>query len=256
MPIDFGLIGYPLSHSFSPSYFQKKFEREGIRNQNYSLFELPHLNAEVFQALIDAHPNLLGLNVTIPYKKEIIPLLNEMDETAEKIGSVNTILIQRKKGTKCKTIGYNTDIEGVRESLAILLETSAKPDQALILGSGGSSLTVAFALDELGIPFRIVSRFKKGENYLMWEDLTTNLIETTKLIINTTPLGMFPKERELPPIPLSGIGKNHFIFDLIYRPDPSLLLQKGAQLGAKVLSGSTMLKTQAEFSYKIWSKVF
>lgn len=256
MAIDLGLIGYPLSHSFSPAYFKNKFLQEGLDDHHYSLFELPRLTKESFRQLILSHPNLRGLNVTIPYKQQIIPLLDELDETSSRIGAVNTISIHRDNQGGFLTKGYNTDIEGIRTSFASLLQNNPAPSHALILGTGGSSKTIAYALDERKIPYQFVSRQKKSENSLLWENLSPSLLHDFHLIVNTTPLGMYPEIEKMPPLPLQSIGKNHYIFDLIYNPDPTLLLTECAKKGAKVLSGSLMLITQAEFSYKIWQKVF
>jgi|LakMenEpi03Aug12_release.lakeMendotaPanAssembly.Ray.scaffolds.fasta_scaffold161937_4 shikimate dehydrogenase len=256
MSLELGLIGFPLSHSFSPAYFKQKFAQEGIINRKYSLFELPELNELTFKELIISHPQLCGINVTIPYKQQIIPLLDEVDETAAQIGAVNTITIERKNTKNFITKGYNTDIEGIRASFASLFQNEPLPSAALILGTGGSSRTVAFALRELKIPFHFVSREKRSTDCLSWDNLNPQFIATCPLIINTTPVGMYPNIDEKPPLPLESIGNKHFVLDLIYNPDPSLLLQECSIRGAKVLSGKQMLITQAEFSYKIWQKVF
>lgn len=253
MPSDFGLIGYPLSHSFSPEYFRQKFENEGLSNHRYQFYPLPEINLEVFNKLIRSNPNLIGLNVTLPYKKTVIPFLDSLEDTAAQIGSVNTILIERDEMGKPSTKGFNTDIEGIRVSLSGLIGNKDLPKSALILGTGGSALSVGFVLDELKIPYFLVSRSRSDDKHILWKDV--NPVHFP-LIINTTPLGMYPGVNEFPPLDFSQIGENHLVFDLIYRPDPSLFLQKCAQNGAKVLSGSLMLITQAEFSYKIWTGVF
>jgi shikimate dehydrogenase len=256
MSLELGLIGFPLSHSFSPAYFKQKFVQEGLLDRKYSLFELPKLNELIFNELLVSHPQLYGLNVTIPYKQQVIPLLDMVDETAVQIGAVNTITIERKNTKNFITKGYNTDIEGIRASLAYLLHNEPLPSAALILGTGGSSRTVAFALRELNIPFHFVSREKRANDCLLWDNLNAQLVGACPLIINTTPVGMYPNGGEIPPLPLEHIGNKHLVLDLIYNPDPSLLLQECSNRGAKVLSGKLMLITQAEFSYKIWQKVF
>lgn len=252
MPIDFGLIGYPLSHSFSPAYFKEKFEREGIVNQSYQLFPLPEFNREVFRNLLLSHPNLRGLNVTLPYKRDIIPLLDKIDATAKEIGAVNTIRIDRKSDETIATQGFNTDVEGIRVSLRQLLDGEPMPEKALILGSGGSAQSVAWVLRKLNIPFATVSRTKTENGYLHWNQVRP---QEYPLIINCTPVGMYPHVEEFPRLNYAEIGEIHLVFDLIYRPDPSLFLKKCAENGAKVLSGRLMLITQAEFSYKIWTGV-
>jgi shikimate dehydrogenase len=254
VPIDFGLLGASLSHSFSPQYFKEKFEREGIIGQNYLLFERKELSHDVFRDLVIQNPNLAGLNVTIPYKEDVMPLLDEIDSEAGEIGAVNTIKIIRNGNKNPKCVGYNTDIAGIYKSLHLLLSGQNIPEKALILGSGGASLSVEYGLRQMGIDYSIVSRNSKRPKSLAWNDLNNDIVSKYLLIINTTPLGMFPNMEQMPPLPMDKIGENHHIFDLIYNPDPSLLLKTAQNKGANVISGKLMLETQAELSYKIWTR--
>jgi shikimate dehydrogenase len=243
----FGLIGYPLSHSFSPDYFAHKFSKEGIEDAIYRLF--PIENIDKLSELLSVENSLVGLNVTIPYKQQIIPFLNEIDETAHFIGAVNTICIERTTlGIKLK--GYNTDVIGVRESL----KGQRHHKSALILGNGGATKAVIYTLNQLGIKHIIVSRTPKGKDQISYDQLTEGTIQQNTLIINTTPLGMSPHTSECPPIPYQAIGHDHFIFDLIYNPDVTLFMEKAQLQGAQILNGKLMLYSQAEASWQLWNK--
>ncbi len=242
----FGLIGYPLTHSFSPAYFADKFKKENITDSDYELFEMPDI--EAFPELLKSHPDLCGINVTIPHKESVIPYLDELDPVASEIGSVNTILI-----SEGKTKGYNTDLSGIAETLKPHLEWYMV--NALILGTGGSAKTVKYFLEKIGLETLNVSRNpakKKGQ--VGYEELTTDLIQKHKLIINCTPLGMHPQTDTLPSIPYEGISDMHVLFDLVYNPPFTRFMEEGEIRGATVLNGSKMLRVQAEASWAIWNQ--
>jgi len=242
MPRHFGIIGYPLVHSFSPAYFKKKFATLGI-DAVYEPYPIAAVDA--FPALLANHPGIEGLNVTIPYKESIIPFLDEMDGTALEIGAVNCISI-----TDGKTKGYNTDVTGFELSLIPLL--AHQHTQALILGSGGSSRAVAYVLKQLGIAFQKVSRYIQ-DSCLTYDELTPAIIEQHKLIVNTTPTGQYPDTHHAPPIPYDGIGPHHLLYDLVYNPDETLFLLRGKERGAVIKNGFEMLQLQADASWQIWT---
>lgn len=239
----YGLIGFPLGHSFSKKYFTDKFQREGITDSVYETFPLS--NIEELPPLLARYPDLAGLNVTIPYKEKVIGYLHEQSKVVSKTRACNCIQI--KNG---KLYGHNTDVIGFQQSL--LESFSHLPSRALILGTGGASKSVEYVLKQLKIAYVLVSR-KPTTNNLSYEQLTPGIIRQSELIINTTPLGMFPMVVEAPPIPYEAIGASHCLFDLIYNPERTLFLQKGAERGATVQNGSDMLKIQAEESWKIWN---
>jgi shikimate dehydrogenase len=241
-----GLIGYPLSHSFSKRYFQEKFLKEGIQDYQYDLY--PFENINLFPELLKRESQLVGLNVTIPYKQSIIPYLNELDETSQKIGAVNTILI--KNG---KTTGYNTDYIGFKQSLTHFTGNEQSKLQALVLGTGGASKAVQEALKSLQIPFRLVSR-QATEIAISYQNLSAQDFQTYRLIINTTPLGMYPDTDKFPEIPYHFLDQQHFVYDLIYNPEETLFLQKAKMQGAKTKNGLEMLYLQAEAAWKIWQE--
>lgn len=241
----FGLIGYPLGHSFSGKYFREKFQRESVTDCEYVNFELAAISA-LPDILKD--PDLSGLNVTIPYKESVIPFLHKKDPVVDAIGACNCIRIE-----KGMLSGYNTDVKGFEESLAPKL--TERDNRALILGTGGSSKAVAWVLKKRGITFKFVTRSKTGvENQLSYEDLDRVLIGTYPLIINTTPLGMFPDTGLCPPIPYEGVGPSHYFFDLVYNPAKTLFLEKGEAAGARIKNGADMLAIQAEASWEIWNR--
>src|SRR5688572_7168685 len=240
----FGLIGFPLTHSFSRKYFTQKFQEEHIPDAVYELFELPEL--QKLPALISQNPELKGLSVTIPHKQNVIPFLDELDETAAKIGAVNTIKIS---GGKLK--GYNTDVIGFRESLKNFLPQNFN-SAALILGTGGAAQAVKAALDELQIPFKSVSRNPDSGN-LTYEKLNPEIINNHLLIINTTPLGTYPDLENCPPILYEFLTSEHFLFDLVYNPEETLFMKNGRGKGAKTQNGYEMLVLQAEAAWKIWN---
>jgi shikimate dehydrogenase len=243
MPALYGLIGYPLSHSFSPAYFKKKFTTQDI-DAVYELFPMEHIHE--FPSLFEKHPDIRGLNVTIPHKVSVMPHLDEIDRMATEIGAVNCIVI--RDGIRK---GYNTDATGFEQSLNPLLQS--QHTQALILGTGGASMAVAYALRQLGISFQKVSR-NDQEGVLTYEQLTTDIISQYKLIINTTQLGMYPHIAEAPLIPYEGIDHAHLLYDLVYNPEESLFLSSGKEQGAVIKNGFEMLQLQAEAGWKIWNE--
>ena len=241
----FGLIGYPLSHSFSKKYFSEKFAKELIHDTTYNLFPIPEINA--LPELIKSNPDLIGLNVTIPYKEAVIPYLNDLDKGAEAVGAVNTIVV---RGNHLK--GYNTDVFGFVRSLTSFIPKPFPP-KALILGSGGAAKAVGYGLKKLGIQYLIVSR-TAGENKITYADLSSEVMESYKLIINTTPLGMHPKIDICPPIPYQYLTGEHFLYDLIYNPEETCFLRHGKEQNCNTKNGMEMLILQAEQSWKIWNK--
>lgn len=240
-----GLIGKSLSHSFSKLYFDKKFDENNLSDFSYTNFELNSVGQ--FSEFIQKHNNLRGLNITTPYKEEIIPYLEELDEVAKKINAVNCIKIANNKLT-----GYNTDAFGFRQSIKPFLEP--KHNKALILGTGGSSKAIAFTLDELGIEYYFVtSSNKKPANCFFYEELNEIIISRFLFIINCTPLGMFPEILNSPVLPFEFITKDHLAYDLIYNPAETLFLKKCNEKGAICVNGLSMLQWQAEKSWEIWN---
>jgi shikimate dehydrogenase len=242
----FGLIGATVSHSFSKSYFDEKFFREGLRDYRYELF--PLTNIQEIETLLKDTKGLTGLNVTIPYKEQVIKYLDEVDGFAKKIGAVNVIKI---KDGKLK--GFNTDSDAFHETLEKWLPKD-NTFKALVLGTGGSSKAVQEALKKLNISYQLISRdARKG--ILSYDDLAKNpsLLEESKLIINTTPLGMSQNTEAVPPIDFENIGTDHFVYDLIYNPARTLFLQKAEIRGATIKNGLEMLHVQAEKSWTIWN---
>lgn len=242
----FGLIGLTVSHSFSKNYFDEKFFREGLRDYHYDLYELKEIND--LKKLLAENPELCGLNVTIPYKEQVMKYLADIDPTARKIGAVNVIKIT---GDKLK--GYNTDSDAFRETLERWFPNTAG-SKALILGTGGSSKAVQEALKTLKIPFQTVSR-QPGHADYTYEDLEKNpaILATSNLIINTTPLGMSPSTTTFPPIDFEQLSEKHFVYDLIYNPARTVFLQKAEMRGANIKNGLEMLHVQAEKSWALWN---
>lgn len=239
----FGLIGYPLTHSFSEKYFAGKFEKEEIEDCSYSLFPLE--NIEDVRFLFEVEKDLHGLNVTIPYKETVIEYLDDLDETAQKIGAVNCIKID-----EIQKVGYNTDYAAFRDSLKPLLKQHHK--KALILGTGGASKAVNYALQELKIQPVFVSR-NKLENNFIYSELNGDIISEFPVIINCTPTGMYPDINISPALPYHLLSKNNLLFDLIYNPEKSLFLQQGEKQGCIVKNGLEMLELQAEYAWEIWN---
>ena len=282
----FGLIGFPLTHSFSPAYFKDKFQREGLTDYSYEAFPLSAI--EQLPKLLEQHPDLWGFNVTIPYKEQIIPYLDEIDEAAREIRAVNCVKIQRNtdKNDNCQlsTIncqliekdyrlkGYNTDAPAFAQCLQegwtfqinkstnqqinkkafFIQENWTLPSKALIFGTGGAAKAVAHALKQLHINFYFVSRSKRDGQTITYSDLSKDMLKNHPLWINATPVGMFPHTEELLPIDYSLIGREHYLFDLIYNPEETLFLRYGREHGAHFQNGLAMLHTQAELSWKVF----
>jgi shikimate dehydrogenase len=244
----YGLVGYPLKHSFSIGYFNEKFSSEKIEAE-YINFEIPDINN--FPEIIEANPNLHGLNVTIPYKEKVIPYLDELDKQTAAIGAVNVIKIIRNKGGKPKLIGYNSDIIGFTQSIQPLLQSHHK--KALILGTGGASKAVFHGLKNLGIEAKFVSRTARF-GMLTYEELNAEIIKEYTVIVNCTPVGMYPKVDACPDIPYEAITSEHLLYDLLYNPNITLFMKKGEGKGAVTKNGLEMLLLQAFAAWEIWQK--
>jgi len=243
----FGLIGYPLGHSFSASFFNGKFQKEGIAAR-YKNFPIERIDD--FPSLLEQETELSGLNVTVPYKRDIIPFVDILSPTAAAIQAVNTLFIRRGKDN-ILIEGDNTDVIGFRRSLEQHLRPHHK--KALVLGTGGSSRAIHFVLNQLGISFTPVSR-KEGKGRITYGDLDRGIIAASPLIINTTPLGMYPGVDTFPRIPYDALGPGHLLFDLVYNPEKTAFLQKGESYGAVCVNGYDMLIYQALASWEIWNK--
>ncbi|PSR55642.1 shikimate dehydrogenase [Adhaeribacter arboris] len=241
---EYGLIGFPLSHSFSQKYFTEKFQSENIQDSRYNLFELTDI--QQFPALIRNQPQLCGLNVTIPYKQVIIPFLDDLEPVAAQIGAVNVI-----KFANGKLKGFNSDYQGFLQSLQNFCPDYAQA-QALVLGNGGAAKAVIAALDYLGIAYKLVSRNPTKEQ-LSYEQLTTSLLKDFSLIINTTPLGTYPNVATYPPILYEALSSDHYLYDLVYNPAETVFLRKGREAGTKTKNGYEMLCLQAEVAWQIWN---
>lgn len=244
----YGLIGYPLGHSYSANFFNQKFECEKIE-ETYKLFPLSHISE--FKSLLKKNPSLKGLNVTIPYKETIIPYLDSLSDEAAEIGAVNVIKFMTDECGKIVLKGYNSDTIGFKESLKPLLRKDIK--KGLVLGTGGASKAVCHALKELGIDVSKVSR-KGSDEILRYEDLTPEVIENHLLIVNTTPVGMYPKVNEFPALPYESLTPSHICYDLIYNPQETAFMKKSKEYGATVKNGLEMLHLQALKSWEIWNE--
>ena len=243
----YGLLGYPLGHSFSKRYFDKKIKQEedDARFNNYELER-----ALDIKEIIASTPDLKGFAVTIPHKENIITILDEEDATIAAIGAVNCVkVIQKDNHYVLK--GYNTDVIGFEFSFREYLQDNQK--SALVLGTGGASKAVEFVLKKLGISYQIVSR-QRGNGRISYEDVSLKLLKNTQIVINTTPLGMYPKIDSCPELPYDAVGASHYFYDLVYNPEETLFLQKAKQQGASVKSGMDMLELQAEANWKIWNE--
>jgi len=245
----FGLIGFPLSHSFSAKYFKEKFDVENIPDTEYRLFPMEDIS--LLPSLIRQHTNIPGLNVTIPFKVSVLPYLNAVAPEAATIGAVNCIKIKRDVFGITLT-GYNTDVYGFWESLLPALKSYHT--DALVLGTGGASKAVCFALKQMGINYTLVSRSGNEEGVLNYSQLNENVINKNLLIINTTPVGMHPEAGNYPDIPYNHLTERHLLFDLIYNPAETRFLKLGSQAGATTLNGLHMLELQAEKSWEIWNE--
>jgi shikimate dehydrogenase len=241
----FGLIGYPLTHSFSKKYFSAKFEKENIWDCRFDLYEIPQIAD--FKQVLSENPELEGMSVTIPYKQEVIPFLDELDPACEAIGAVNCIQI--RKGYRK---GFNTDYIGFKNSLQSWLGSDIP--NALVLGTGGASKAVKVALRDLGVEYMSVSR-NSAERQITYADLASDsdFFKNYPLIINTTPLGTFPKTEEMPEIPVEMLNESHRVYDLVYNPEVTTLMQACLDRGGKVKNGMDMLVLQAEAAWTIWN---
>jgi shikimate dehydrogenase len=249
----FGLIGYPLSHSFSQKYFTEKFTRLAITDSVYQLFPIENISS--FPKLLEQTPTLVGLNVTIPYKEAILPYLTSLDESARHVGAVNAIRVSKNEDNTPVLTGYNTDVYGFKQAIKPFLE--AHHTKALILGTGGASKAVIQVLKEIGIDFIVASRntnINGNHTTIGYTEINQHVINAFPLIINTTPLGMYPNIENCPAIPYEYITDKHFLFDLVYNPEETLFLQKGKAQGALIQNGLTMLYQQAEKAWEIWNK--
>ena len=246
----YGLIGHPLHHSFSKKYFTEKFKKENIFNSEYKLFDLKSIKE--FQKLIKNIPEIRGLNVTIPYKESIIPLLNEINSEATKIGAVNTIHIQRPNKNDIITKGYNTDIYGFEKSLKPYINFAIK--KALILGTGGAAKAVAYVFRKNNIEYLFVSRSETNRNkrIINYSILDRIIIKNILIIVSTIPLGTNPNTENYPNIPYKFISEKHILYDLIYNPNETIFLKKGKKNGAITKNGLEMLYLQAEKSWEIF----
>lgn len=241
----YGLIGYPLSHSFSKKYFTEKFAKEGIKDCVYENYELKTI--DLFPGLIQSQENLRGLNVTIPYKQDVIPFLSSLDISAERVGAVNVIKVMQDG----RLIGFNSDYYGFRESLLKFLPENHASMKALVLGTGGASKAVIAALEEMDIVAQYVSRTAK-EGVWAYSDIDVSVLTNHQIVINTTPLGMSPKIDAAPDLPYEALTENHYLFDLVYNPEETLFMKKGLEQGANVKNGLEMLHLQAEKAWEIW----
>jgi len=243
----FGLIGYPLGHSFSHKYFSEKFTRENITDCSYNNYPLKTLDR--FPHLISKDPELYGLNVTIPYKTEILKYVDETGPEIKEIGAINVLKIKRIAG-QISIYGYNSDVTGIRDSLISFVKSRIK--SALILGTGGSSRAVRYALAEMGLKITIVSRTDKP-GCITYKQISPEKLGKTDIIVNTTPLGMYPDITSLPDIDYSLLNENHILFDLVYNPEITSFLKMGQERGCKIITGMKMLCSQAERSWEIWN---
>ena len=247
----YGLIGYPLSHSFSQKYFTDRFASENMPGYSYKNFPISDIR-ELPELLLN-HPTLQGFNVTIPYKEQIIPYLDEMDSIATEIGAVNTVQVMRGDN-KIHLTGYNTDVYGFSSSIEkwFKMNGTTLPEQALILGTGGASKAVAYALSHFEVKIHFVSRTGGANVYKTYDQLNTADMKAHRLIVNTSPVGMFPATDQCPDIPYSYLDETHFLYDLIYNPYETLFMRKGKEAGAVVHNGELMLRLQADKAWEIW----
>lgn len=252
----YGLIGYPLGHSFSRKFFTEKFAAEGI-NAAYVNFEIP--NAEQLLDVVRDNPNLRGLNCTIPHKQAIIPLLDQMSDEARRIGAVNVIKVIPPKaplpfggeaGERGALVGFNSDIIGFTDSIKPLLKPHHK--KALVLGTGGASKAICVGLEKMGIEWKYVSR-RPAEGHFTYDDITPAIIQEYPIIVNCSPVGMFPHVDECPALPYEAMTERNLLFDLVYNPLETLYMQKGAAHGATVKNGLEMLHLQALASWEFWN---
>jgi shikimate dehydrogenase len=242
----FGLIGYPLEHSFSKKYFTEKFSREKIKDCSYENYPLTIIGQLPDLILSE---NIEGLNVTIPYKSAVIKFLDRIDPEADAVGAVNVLRIERSK-EKTELVGFNSDIAGIRDTLLPVINYKIR--NALVLGTGGSSKAVCFVLKEINVHYTLISREKKY-GCLTYSEISPEVFMETQLIVNTTPLGMYPDTGSKPDLKYDQLGNNHILFDLVYNPEITSFLEMGKKKGCTILSGLKMLHSQAERSWEIWN---
>lgn len=244
-----GLIGFPLSHSWSAKYFAAKFDKENIVGWEYKTFPLEHI--QDLPELLKAEKNLRGLNVTIPHKESVMPLLDSLSDAARDIGAVNTIRIERIQG-QIKTTGYNTDVVGLEKSLE--KHKVKLQGNVLILGTGGASKAAAWVCRKHTQQVFFATRSKRAEDQITYTELAQRTLSDFPLIINCTPLGMYPNTEEMPPLPYATLSNQNTLFDLIYNPQTTRFMEQGIQKGCKVIGGLHMLEQQAEAAWEIWNK--
>lgn len=242
----YGLIGYPLGHSFSISYFNQKFTDEGI-DARYENFEIPTI--DLLPEILDSNPNLRGLNVTIPYKEKVISYLDTISPEARSIGAVNVIRVTHE-GSKTILKGFNSDVIGFTRSIEPMLEKYHR--KALILGTGGASKAINFGLKSLGLETLFVSRYEK-EGTIQYKEITPDVIKEYNVIVNCTPCGMYPHTEECPDLPYEAMDNHTILYDLIYNPDETLFMKKGMKYGASTKNGLEMLLLQAFASWEFWN---
>ena len=242
----YGLIGYPLGHSFSIKYFNQKFADEGI-NAKYMNFEIPNIDA--LSEVLDSNPDLKGLNVTIPYKQKVMDYLDQISPEARAIGAVNVIRVLHD-GNNIKLKGFNSDVIGFTQSIEPMLEKHHQ--KALILGTGGASKAISFGLNSLGLKTVYVSRYRRPET-ICYEDITPDVVKEYNVIVNCTPLGMYPKVDQCPQLPYDALDEKNILYDLIYNPDETLFMKLGSERGAQVKNGLEMLLLQAFASWDFWN---
>ena len=243
----YGLIGYPLGHSFSISYFNQRFQDEGI-NAVYENFEIPTI--EALDEVLNLNPELKGLNVTIPYKEKVIPYLDSISPEARAIGAVNVIKVSHE-GKSVKLKGYNSDVIGFTKSIEPMIEKKWHK-KALILGTGGASKAINYGLRNLGLETVFVSRYERPDT-IQYQNITPDIIREYNVIVNCTPLGMYPKTEEYPELPYEAMDNHTILYDLIYNPDQTLFMRKGTERGADVKNGLEMLLLQAFVSWEFWN---
>lgn len=245
----FGIIGFPLGHSWSAKYFSDKFQREKISDTEYKIFTLERITD--FPILLKSEPYLAGLNVTLPYKQKVIPYLDGLEGAASETSAVNVIHFDRSGG-KLKLTGHNTDVTGFEQSL--LQEGISLAQKALVLGTGGASKAVTWVLKKHGCDFLMVSRKPENRGHIGYSNLTREMLSEYTLIINTTPLGMHPNIDSCPDIPYQWLTEYHTLFDLVYNPSETLFLTKGKEKGCKTINGAKMLIGQAKKAWEIWNR--
>lgn len=242
----YGLIGFPLGHSFSISYFNQRFQDEGI-DAVYENYEIPNIDA--LAEVLDSNPELKGLNVTIPYKEKVIPFLDSISPEARAIGAVNVIRVTHR-GNKTQLKGFNSDVIGFTKSIEPMLDKKWH-QKALILGTGGASKAIDYGLRSLGLETVFVSRYERP-NTIQYKTITPEIVKEYNVIVNCTPLGMYPKTEECPDLPYEAMDSHTILYDLIYNPDETLFMKRGAQYGANVKNGLEMLLLQAFASWEFW----